>query len=265
MVEMNGWEMSLSWSKRGIWGRRGVGGGGWGSQLSRNIKSWLPRRPLVPRSPLVPCPLVLLPSCAPSTTQPLHHNFQPVRRHLFEASEHLNIEKRHSSFLKSSPFSKRDEMFSIVSYPFEFVIIKTLWWVGYEWLFAMRWDEASKEMFSIDSWEASGGSVTTCVYCNHRAFALGTNMNWMMEGMFAYLLILASCYSLFIWLDVSHKLTSKANIFWKRVWLFGEGLYIRWVIGPCRMWRWCWRGWWGGKVGGSTVMMMTMMLMMTAE
>ena len=52
----------------------------------------------------------------------------------------------------------------------------------------------------------------------------------MMEGMFAYLLILASCYSLFIWLDVSHKLTSKANIFWKRVWLFGEGLYIRWVI-----------------------------------
>ena len=48
----------------------------------------------VPLSSCPRSPLVLLSSCAPSTTQPLHHNFQPVRlrHHLFEASEHLNIE-----------------------------------------------------------------------------------------------------------------------------------------------------------------------------
>ena len=230
---------------------------GWGSQLSRNIKSWLPRRPLVPRSPLV-----LLSSCAPSTTQPLHHNFQPVRRHLFEASEHLNIEKKYSSFLKSSPFSKRDEMF-------QYCFVR-LWIRDYE----ERCDElvTSGCLWWDEMRQARKCSVLTpgkllvawyLLACTAIiALLLGTNMNWMMEGMFAYLLILASCYSLFIWLDVSHKLTSKANIFWKRVWLFGEGLYIRWVIGPCRMWRWCWPGWWGGKVGGSTVMMMTMMLMM---
>ena len=168
MVEMNGWEMSLSWSKRGIWGSKG--GRWWWVGESTVTKHQ------VLASAASPCPLVpvvLLSSCAPSTTQPLHHNFQPVRlrHHLFEASEHLNIETTIPFSSNRHPSLKEMKCSVLFRLPLNLWLWRTMLGVGYERLVVMRWDEASKEMFSIDSWEASGGSMPTCVYCNHRAFA----------------------------------------------------------------------------------------------
>ena len=127
----------------------------------------------VPLSSCPRSPLVLLSSCAPSTTQPLHHNFQPVRlrHHLFEASEHLNIETTIPFSSNRHPSLKEMKCSVLFRLPLNLWLWRTMLGVGYERLVVMRWDEASKEMFSIDSWEASGGSMPTCVYCNHRAFA----------------------------------------------------------------------------------------------
>ena len=134
MVEMNGWEMSLSWSKRGIWGRRG---GRWwsGGGVNCHETSSLGFRgvPLSPVVPLSPCPLV--------RHLPLNHyittsNLSDV---IFLRLLNISILKKNIPLSSNRhPSLKEMKWISIVSYPFEFVIMKN---VVMSWLCVVGWDE----------------------------------------------------------------------------------------------------------------------------